>query len=447
MKPGGEIVYAPFEVQHTREGMFDHPMYLIALCAGLFLILLLLLLYVQSVKSRNRQQKIADELAAALEKAEEATETKQNFFSKMSHDIRTPLNVVLGMTQIVRKYKNDDDKLKNALGNITTEGNYLLVLINSILDVNQLEHGAIELLNEPFSPPNCLYKSADILRPLAGKKEQELTVHCDRTDRVVLGDGGRLKQIIFNIVSNAIKYTGEGGHIDVQLECLPGHRYRFSCRDNGIGMSEEFVQHICEDYARAENSRVSKVQGTGLGMSVVKGFTDRMGGTLHIESELGKGSVFSVEFPFPDASDEQREAVLHPPVEDALEESRYSGKKVLLVEDNAFNAEIAMELLQSIGLSVDWAENGQSGVARYEPSALHEYFAIFMDMQMPVMDGVTATKHIRASARADNDIPVFAMTANTFATDRRSCREAGMNGYISKPVSIRDIVEELTEIG
>lgn len=365
----------------------------------------------------------------------------------MSHDIRTPLNVVLGMTQIARKYKNDDDKLKNALGNITTEGNYLLVLINSILDVNQLEHGAIELLNEPFSPPNCLYKSVDILRPLAGKKEQELTVHCDRTDRVVLGDGGRLKQIIFNIVSNAIKYTGEGGHIDVQLECLPGHRYRFSCRDNGIGMSEEFVQHICEDYARAENSRVSKVQGTGLGMSVVKGFTDRMGGTLHIESELGKGSVFSVEFPFPDASDEQREAVLHPPVEDALEESRYSGKKVLLVEDNAFNAEIAMELLQSIGLSVDRAENGQSGVARYESSALYEYFAIFMDMQMPVMDGVTATKHIRASARADNDIPVFAMTANTFATDRRSCREAGMNGYISKPVSIRDIVEELTEIG
>lgn len=242
---------------------------------------------------------IADELAAALEKAEEATEAKQNFFSKMSHDIRTPLNVVLGMTQIARKYKNDDDKLKNALGNITTEGNYLLVLINSILDVNQLEHGAIELLNEPFSPPNCLYKSADILRPLAGKKEQELTVHCDRTDRVVLGDGGRLKQIIFNIISNAIKYTGEGGHIDVQLECLPGHRYRFSCRDNGIGMSEEFVQHICEDYARAENSRVSKVQGTGLGMSVVKGFTDRMGGTLHIESELGKGLCVLCRVPLP----------------------------------------------------------------------------------------------------------------------------------------------------
>ena len=313
------------------------------------------------------------------------------------------------------------------------------MLINSILDVNQLEHGAIELLNEPFSPSNCLYESVDILRPLAGKKEQELTVHCDRTDRVVLGDGGRLKQIIINIVSNAIKYTGEGRHIDVQFECLPDHRYRFSCKDNGIGMSEEFAQHICEDYARAEDSRVSKVQGTGLGMSVVKGFTDRMGGTLHIESELEKGSVFS-EFPFPDASDEQREAVLYPPVEDALEESRYSGKKVLLVEDNALNAEIAMKLLQSIGLSVDWAENGQSGVARYESSALHEHFAIFMDMQMPVMDGVTATKHIRASARADNDIPIFAMTANAFDEDAQKCLAAGMNAHLSSPPRDQKVV-------
>ena len=444
-----EIVQAYLEQTATPtfiQYMFDHPMFLIVLCAGVFLMLLLLLLYTQSVESRNRQQKIADELAAALEQAEEATEAKQNFFSKMSHDIRTPLNVVLGMTQIARKYKDDTDRLESALSNITTEGNYLLTLINSILDVNQLEHGSVELLSEPFSPSACLRESVDMLLPLSKEKEQHLTVQCDRTDRVVLGDAGRLKQILINIISNAIKYTGTGGHIDVSLTCLPGQRYRFVCRDDGIGMSEEFVQHICEDYTRAEDSRVSKVQGTGLGMSVVKGFTDRMGGTLTIDSAPGKGSAFTVEFPFPDASEDQRESVLRPAAVE-LSAAGCSGKKVLLAEDNSLNAEIAIELLQSIDLSVDWAENGEAAVQRYESSAEHEYFAIFMDMQMPVLDGVAATERIRAAARSDSDLPIFAMTANTFATDRRRCFDAGMNGYIAKPVRVQDIVEALSSIG
>ena len=440
-----EIVQTYLEQTATPtliQSMFDHPMFLIVLCAGVFLMILLLLLYAQSVKSRNRQRQITGELAAALRRAEEATKAKQDFFSKMSHDIRTPLNVVLGMTQIARKYEDDNERLESALSNITTEGNYLLTLINSILDVNQLEHGSVELLSEPFSPSDCLRESADMLLPLAEKKEQQLTVQCDRTDRVVLGDAGRLKQILINIISNAIKYTETGGHIDVSLACLPAQRYRFTCRDDGIGMSEEFVQHICEDYTRAEDSRVSKVQGTGLGISVVKGFTDRMGGTLTIDSAPGKGSAFTVEFPFPDASDEQRESVLHPAANE-LSAACYGGKNVLLVEDNSLNAEIAIELLQSIGLSVDWAENGEAGVRRYESSAEHEYFAIFMDMQMPVLDGVAAAERIRADDCSDKDLPIFAMTANTFATDRQRCREAGMNGYIAKPVRIQDIVEAL----
>ena len=241
------------------------------------------------------------------------------------------------MTQVAQKYKNDGAKLDNALANITKEGNYLLVLINSILDVNQLEHGAIELVREPFDPAACLRESVDILRPLFGKKEQHLTVQCGCKDRVVVGDANRLKQILINIISNAIKYTEAGGHIDLRLDELPENRYRFTCRDDGIGMTEEFVQHICEDYARAEDSRVSKTQGTGLGMSVVKGFTELMG-------------------------------------------------------------------------------------------------------------GVTATRLIRQSSRPDHDIPIFAMTANTFASDRRRCREAGMNGYIPKPVSVKNSEEALTVI-
>ena len=206
----GEVVLDYLEQTTTPtmlEYIFDHPMYLVVICGFISLLLILILMYIQSIKSRNRQQKISGELAEALEKAKEATESKQNFFSKMSHDIRTPLNVVLGMTQVAKKYKNDSGRLENALENIYTEGNYLLVLINSILDVNQLEHGAVELVNEPFSPSGCLDECAEVLQPLVDKKEQHLTVLCDRTDSVVVGDVNRLKQIIINIVSNAIKYT------------------------------------------------------------------------------------------------------------------------------------------------------------------------------------------------------------------------------------------------
>lgn len=212
--------------------------------------------------------------------AKEANNAKVNFFSKMSHDIRTPLNVVLGMTQIAKKYKHDPGKLDDALENITSEGNYLLTMINSILDVNQLEHGQIELIQKPFDPEECMKECIEILQPLARKKEQNLTVSCDFKDHVVVGDAGRFSQIMVNIVSNAIKYTEIGGEIKVKLQALPGNYYRFICSDNGIGMKEEYLEHIYEDYSRAEDSRISTTEGTGLGMSVVKGFTELMNGYI-----------------------------------------------------------------------------------------------------------------------------------------------------------------------
>ena len=424
---------------------YTHPEVSGVVLLILFAAVMFLALYLQSAKNSRKHEQLSQELAAALEEAHNATKAKQDFFSKMSHDIRTPMNVVLGMAQIAKKYKDDPQRLDSALDNISTEGRYLLVLINSILDVNQLEHGRIDLNLAPFCPAACLRESADVLRPLADKKEQQLTVTCDQEDRVVLGDSGRISQIIINIVSNAIKYTPAGGRIALRLETLPENRYRFVCTDNGIGMSEEFIRHIGEEYARAEDSRISRVEGTGLGMAVVKGFIELMGGTLTVQSHLGEGSTFTVELPLAPASDAQREALLHPAAEET-DNAACLGREVLLVEDNALNAEIATELLQSIGLTVDWAENGQLGVEKFEASAPGQYYAVFMDMQMPVMDGIEATKQIRCSRRTDRDVPVFAMTANTFSTDRDRCRDAGMDGYISKPLGLRQLQDAVHQI-
>lgn len=442
-----EIVQSYTEVMATPTVLaflFDHPAYLILFVAVLALVGCLVLLYLQSVHSRKQQQAILLQLADALNDAEEANKAKQEFFSKMSHDIRTPLNVVLGMTQIAQKYKNDAPRLESALDSITNEGNYLLVLINSILDVNQLEHGHMELNKAPFDAVRCAADSVELLRPLADKKAQTMALHCDKPDCVVVGDVNRYSQIMINIISNAIKYTPVGGEITVRLDCLPGGRVIFRCTDTGIGMTPEFIGHITEDYVRAEDSRVSKVQGTGLGMSVVKGFTDLMGGTLDIYSHEGHGSTFVVSIPFAEADDAQRAAVLAPH-KTGETTADFTGKRVLLAEDNALNAEIAVELLQSIGLKVDWAEDGQKAVEMFEKSAPGSYFAVFMDMQMPVMDGVEATRRIRASDRPDHDVPIFAMTANTFAADRKKCYDAGMSGYIPKPIDLETITHVLEE--
>lgn len=286
---------------------------------------------------------------------------------------RFSVDIVSGSTLGIKMGINSE--LDDALENITTEGNYPLTMINSILDVNQLEHGHIELIHKPFNPEECMKDSMEILLPLAEKKEQRLAFSADI-----------------------------GGKIEVTLEALPDNRYRFTCTDNGIGMTPEYLQHICEDYSRAEDSQISATEGTGLGMSVVKGFTELMQGTLQVESELGKGSTFIVEIPFDEPSIRERELVMSSKEEQDQVSEEFKGKKVLLVEDNALNAEIAMELLQSIGLSVELAENGKIAVEKFEQSEINEYFAVFMDMQMPVMNGIEATKRIRASRRADKNV-------------------------------------------
>jgi len=445
---GTEYVQKYLEIADSTtliEYLFDHPVYFLTIIGIVLFMIFMAFLLMQSVISKNRQKKISEQLSVALEEAEEANDAKFNFFSKMSHDIRTPLNAVLGMTQIARKYKHDSDKLDNALDQITTEGNYLLTMINSILDVNQLEHGHIELNSKPFDISECMRNSIDILFPLAQKKEQILTLFLDVDEQIVVGDAGRFSQIVVNIVSNAIKYTDAGGRISVSLKETENGIYSFNCIDNGIGMSAEYIRHICEDYSRAEDSRISTTEGAGLGMAVVKGFTDLMNGELLIDSKPGEGSSFTVNILFDRPTQEQRKLLENSELGKNGMYAELKGKKVLLVEDNVLNAEIAMELFQSIGLLADWAENGQTGVQRFEESPLYTYDAIFMDMQMPVMDGIEATRCIRKSSRKDNNVCIIAMTANTLTKDREDCEAAGMNGFISKPINLKTISSTLKE--
>lgn len=426
--------------------LFDHPAYFITLIVFILGSFFMIALYVESNLSKNKQLRISKQLAEALTETKNANNAKSYFFSKMSHDIRTPMNVVLGMTQVAKKYKHDPDKLEEALDNISNEGSYLLSMINSILDINQLEYGHVELLNKPFNLNDCLNKSIEILKPLAERKNQELIVSLSFKDRIVVGDASRYSQIMVNVISNAIKYTQEGGKIEVSLESLPHNIYRFICKDNGCGMEQDFIQHICEDYSRAEDSRISSIEGTGLGMSVVKGFTELMNGSLKIESEVGKGSTFIIDIAFNEPTQKEVNMMVNSKNKPNKNHLDFNGKRVLLVEDNTLNAEIAKELLHSMGFIVDLAENGQEAVNKFEQVSLNTYFAIFMDIQMPIMNGIEATRHIRNMKREDCQVFIFAMTADTLISEEKSCRDAGMNGFITKPIDIGNIENVINEV-
>lgn len=448
-KEGANILqahaYATEETKFLRL-LFDHPEYMILFAMVIMLLLFFILAYIQTNESRKREKRAAAQLAVALSDAQKAVNAKQDFFSKMSHDIRTPLNVVLGMTQVAQKYKDDPEKLDNALQNIANEGQQLLTMIDSIMDVNQLEHSHIELQESAFSPYDSMSRVIDMLLPLAKKKGQTINLvsNCEESQSIVIGDENRFIQIMMNLLSNAVKYTGNDGKISLIMGKTENGTYQFICEDNGIGMPQDFIEHICEEYMRAEDSRVSKIQGTGLGMAVVKGLTELMGGKLRVESQLGVGSTFIVELPFRTAK-VNAAGVSASSTHISMPQPECMGKRVLLAEDNELNAEIAVELMETLGFVVEHARNGEEAVSMFEKSPTEYYDAIFMDMQMPVLDGVSATKKIRSSLRTDCTIPIYAMTANSFTDDRIKCESGGMNGFITKPFTVGDILAAFRE--
>ena len=396
---------------------------------------------IQLTKANDEMRKAQVIAADALQTAERASKAKTDFLSNMSHDIRTPMNAIIGITILMKNELHQPEKLAEHLGKLESSGQLLLGIINDILDMSRIESGKTTLNVEKMNLPKQISQLDSIIRQQAGQRSQTFTVESHLQHENVLADPNRLKQVLMNILSNAVKYTPTGGHIRLELDELPRNehyaRYRFVVQDDGIGMSEDYQKTLFEPFTREEKSGTNKVQGTGLGMAITKSVVDLMGGSISVESATDKGTRFEVvlEFPIDTEADTVQEAQMLP--EEGEIASPLSGMKFLCAEDNAINAEILEMLLESKGASCTVCSNGQEIVDAFASVKPGEYDMILMDVQMPVMDGLEATRRIRNGENPlGRIIPILAMTANAFLEDMQKSKEAGMDEHLSKPVDI-----------
>lgn len=383
---------------------------------------------------------------AALEIAEKASKAKTDFLSNMSHDIRTPMNAIIGITTLMKNELHEPEKLAEHLGKLETSGQLLLGIINDILDMSRIESGKTTLSVEPMHLSQQLDQLSTMIRAQASEKAQTFTVSTHLRHENLLADPTRLNQVLMNILSNAVKYTPCGGHIRFEVEELPRNehyaKYSFVVQDDGIGMSEAYQKTLFDPFTREERSGTNRVQGTGLGMAITKNIVDLMGGSISVESATGKGTRFEVvlEFPIDAEADAVPKAQALP--EEPEDVSPLCGMNFLCAEDNALNAEILELLLESKGAHCKIYPNGQELVDAFARVKPGEYDMILMDVQMPVMDGLEAARRIRSSENPlGRVIPILAMTANAFLEDMQKSKEAGMDEHLSKPVDI-DALEQ-----
>ena len=396
---------------------------------------------IQLTQVNDELRQAQDAAAEALQSAERASKAKTDFLSNMSHDIRTPMNAIIGITTLMKNELHQPEKLAEHLGKLESSGQLLLGIINDILDMSRIESGKTTLNVEKMNLPQQIRQLDSIIRQQAGQSRQTFTVSTHLQHENVLADPNRLNQVLMNILSNAVKYTPNGGHIRFEVDELPRNehyaRYRFVVQDDGIGMSADYQKTLFDPFTREERSGTNKVQGTGLGMAITKNIVDLMGGSINVESATGKGTRFEVVLEFPiDAEADHAQQVQALP-EEAEETSPLSGMKFLCAEDNAINAEILQMLLEAKGASCTICSNGQEIVDAFANVKPGEYDMILMDVQMPVMDGLEATRRIRSGENPlGRVIPILAMTANAFLEDMQKSKEAGMDAHLSKPVDI-----------
>ncbi len=384
-----------------------------------------------------------EELKIAEEKAHAASIAKSNFLFNMSHDIRTPMNAIIGFTNLAKLHVGDE-KINDYLSKIATSSNLLLGLINDILEMSRIESGKTQLNLAPENILEMMEEIDSVIRGQANEKNQELLFQCNAEHKYVLCDKLKFNQIMINIISNAIKYTDNDGHIFVSLEETESSdedkaKYTIRVKDDGIGMSEEFQGKIFEPFEREKTTTVSKLTGTGLGMAITKNLIELMDGTISLESKLGEGSEFTVVLEFARTEEPLRTTEQNNAAETVKKEDvKYH---ILVVDDNEINRMIATELLNNAGYITDEATDGQEAVEMIKNAAVGDYDLILMDIQMPVMNGYEATKNIRASGAPLASIPIIALTANAFEEDRKDAENAGMNGHVAKPIDI-DILDK-----
>lgn len=396
--------------------------------------------YAESLRDKNEQ------LSRAVEQADRANAAKTSFLSRMTHDIRTPLNGIIGLLEIDAAHPEDTALVNANREKMRVAANHLLALINDILQMSKLESGEVTLAHELVDLDRL---TADILTIVGDKAaESGVTLEYDKSSYSistpwVYGSPVHLRQIFLNIYTNCIKYNRVGGKVTSRVENL-GIKdftvtYRWTITDTGIGMSRKFLQHIFDPFAQERSDDRSIRQGTGLGMTIVKGLVEKMNGTIEIESREGEGSTFIITLPF-----EIAEAPAQIPEQNAQPEESIAGLHLLLAEDNALNAEIAKTLLEDAGAQVTVVTDGKQAVETLEGSEPGTFDGVLMDMMMPVMDGITATHAIRALPRSDlATIPILAMTANAFAEDAQRCLDAGMNAHLSKPLELQKVIHTI----
>lgn len=404
--------------------------------------------YWQTGMRRYRESIYAEKIEKSAREARVANEAKTRFLFNMSHDIRTPMNAIVGYANLLEDNLDRKEVALDYIKKIKASNSMLLSLINYILEMARIESGKVDLKQENGN----LKRFLEMLQVVSEQQMQQKKLHfswnLDVVHENVICDITKIREIVLNIVTNAIKYTPNGGDISVTIRETAAKKdgygiYQFIVKDTGIGMHEEYLPHIFEEFSREKTSTESKVSGVGLGLPIVKSLVDMMGGTIGVESHLAQGTTFTVSLELPIAEKKVQEVKKK---EKLPEPVAFEGKKILLVEDNELNAEIAMEILKMEGIHVDLAENGQRCLKMLDEKPEGYYDAILMDIQMPGMNGYDAARAIRKRQDKNADIPIIAMTANAFEEDKEQAIQAGMNGHIAKPVDVEKMFETLGSV-
>nr|WP_295309576.1 ATP-binding protein [uncultured Blautia sp.] len=405
--------------------------------------------YWQFEQQRYKDRVYAHKIEKTAEKARLANEAKTRFLFNMSHDIRTPMNAIIGFSELLEEHLDEREKVANYVQKIRASSEFLLALINDMLEMARIESGKATLSPAPVNCRKLMKSLEAVFEPATTKKQLEYSCTLSINHDYIICDETKVREIFLNILGNSVKYTPDGGKVSLTVTELPSAKKgyvsaRIVIEDTGIGMSQEYLPHIFEEFTRERTSTESKVVGAGLGLPIVKALVELMEGTIQVESELGKGTRTTIELPFPIATEEQIASLQHQPAE--AEKTAFKSRRILLAEDNDLNAEIVITLLEEHGFQVERAEDGQICINMLKTKPADHYDLILMDIQMPNKNGYEASRAIREMTGPKSRIPIIAMTANAFDEDKKKAMGAGMNAHIAKPFDIQILLDTMEQL-